>query len=67
MLNPQRRAKIRREDERRRGSLAPSSSSAIEALIAPVGHGSDGGRGSDASLLEGVGKEVRSGYVHTSR
>eukprot|EP00752_Nemacystus_decipiens_P005170 g4692.t1 len=52
-----RKAKLRRHDERRRGSLAPSSSSAIEALTAPLGHGGDGGRGGDASLLEGVGKE----------
>lgn len=52
---------MRRQDERRRGSLAPSSSSAIEALTAPLGHGGDDGRGGgDASLLEGVGKEVRS-------
>lgn len=54
---------MRRQDERRRGSLAPSSSSAIEALTAPVGHGGDGGRVGDASLLEGVGKEVRSGHA----
>lgn len=53
---------MRRQDERRRGSLAPSSSSAIEALTAPLGHRGDGGRGGgDASLLEGVGREVRSG------
>eukprot|EP00903_Cladosiphon_okamuranus_P008689 g8325.t1 len=56
-----RRAKIRRQDERRRGSLDPSSSSAIEALTAPAGHGGgDAGRGAGASLLEGIGKEVRS-------
>lgn len=54
---------MRLQDERRRGSLAPSSSSAIGALTAPAGYGGDGnaGRGGDASLLEGVGKEVRSG------
>lgn len=47
---------MRRQDERRRGSLAQSSSAGIKALTAPFGQGG----GSEVSLLEGVGKEIRS-------
>lgn len=46
---------MRRQDERRRGSLAKSSSAGIEALAAPFGQD-----GNEVSLLEGVGKEIRS-------
>lgn len=64
--NQQTRARLRRQDERRRGSLAPSSSAAIQALTAPAGYGGSegggggGGDGDGALILKGVGAEIRS-------
>lgn len=64
MLNRQSRARLRRQGERRRASLPPASSLAIEALAAPVGHGGSGGvDGDGALLLEGVGVEIRSDHA----